>query len=155
MEITVCTVSNVELKMDKHQINDDPTAPAHSTAYAETGGVPAIYAYAAGDFKAGMLLWRLAHLCRKSKLMHGGVRWYVRSREDLMIDLGWSKHRYDRAIRILRDLELIDTSNAAKLHYPSASLQTTAFSITQKGHEAIAKGRATVLNAYKKGKQWS
>lgn len=96
-----------------------------------------------------MLLWRLAFLCRKTKLIRDDVRWYVRSRADRMADLGWSKHVYDRAIRILRQKEIIETSNAAKLHYSHASMQTTAFRITQKGHEAIAKGRSIVLNFYK------
>jgi hypothetical protein len=91
----------------------------------------------------------MAFLCRKTKLIRQGVRWYVRSRRDLMEDLALSKHEYDRAVRVLRDLEFIETSNAAKLGIFYMSMQTTAFSITQKGHEAISKGRSIVANSYK------
>lgn len=137
--------------MDEYQTKaETPSTEPATSALAKTEGLPAVYSYACGDFKAGMLLWRLAYLCRKSKLVRGDVKWYVRSRAELMADLGWSKGVYDRAIRILRQKEIIETSNAAKLHYPHASMQTSAFSITKKGHEAIAKGRSIVLNSYKK-----
>jgi hypothetical protein len=113
-------------------------------------GSPAIYVHAcARDYKAGMLLWRMAFLCRKTKLIREGVRWYIRSRHDLMKDLALSKHEYDRAVRVLRDLEFIETSNAAKLGIFYMSMQTTAFRITQKGQEAISKGRSIVANSCK------
>ena len=114
------------------------------------GSLP-VYIYACDrDFKAGMLLWRLAHLCRHTYLLRDGIRWYVRTRSDLMNDLAFSKHEYDRAIRVLRQRGLIETSNAAKLRYPHASMQATAFAITPAGRDAIAKGRSIVERAYKK-----
>jgi len=116
-----------------------------------TEGSPAIYIHACGrDFKAGMLLWRMAFLCRKTNLIRDGVRWYIRSRLDLMKDLALSKHEYDRAARVLRDFEFIETSNAAKLGVFYMSMQTTAFSITEKGREAISKGRSIVANSCKR-----
>jgi hypothetical protein len=51
------------------------------------------------------------------------------------------------AVRVLRDRELIETSNAAKLGVFYMSMQTTAFSLTKKGHDAISKGRSVVANA--------
>jgi hypothetical protein len=115
-----------------------------------TEGSLAIYIHACGrDHKAGMLFWRLAFLCRKTNLIRDDVRWYIRSRHDLMKDLALSKHEYDRAVRVLRGLEFIETSNAAKLGVFYMSMQTTAFSITEKGHEAISWGRSIVANSYK------
>ncbi len=66
-----------------------------------------------------------------------------------MNDLGLSKHEYDRAVQVLRALGFIQTSNAAKLGVFYMSMQTTAFSITEKGHEAISKGRSIVANSCK------
>jgi len=88
----------------------DPDAPG------EGDGLPVIrhtvydcIELCSDDLPAGLLLFKMIFLCRKSRIMTAGKRWYVRSRGSLCSETRLTRHQYDRALKILKKNGFVET----------------------------------------------
>jgi hypothetical protein len=61
------------------------------------------------DHLAGLLLFHFMFLCRRSRLLIGKKRWYVRSRTDLCHQVRMTRHQYDRALKEIKRLGFVET----------------------------------------------
>jgi hypothetical protein len=101
----------------------DPTSP---NAPGAGDGLPYvnhtifhIIELAGDDHLAGALLFHFMFLCRRSQILIGKKRWYVRSRADLCHQVRMTRHQYDRALKELKLLGFVETR---RLPFSPASL---------------------------------
>jgi hypothetical protein len=94
-----------------------------------------------GSLYAGVLLERMMYLYDHSKVVVDGVRWYVRSKENLMEDTGLSRRHYDRAVDRLKELGYVEFRYLPSLvKGEHAHLRTTAFRVLEKAKAAMIEG---------------
>ncbi len=61
------------------------------------------------DLAAGVLLFKMMFLCRRSTITIKGMRWYVRRRESLCRETRLTRHQYDRALKALKTRGYVET----------------------------------------------
>lgn len=101
-------------------------------------------------FYAGNLLYRMMYLHDRSEVTLNGKRWYIKTREELMRELGLSEHMYKTALARLKELGFVEVMYTQSLTKQSA-LRSTAFHVTEKARCAVIErtnhptGPVTVL----------
>jgi hypothetical protein len=92
------------------------------------------------DHPAGLLLFKMGFYCRRATLTIDGKRWYVRARENLCRETRLTRHQYDRAIKTLKEVGLVETRRLplSKVHIFG---NYTAFRITLKAIDGLKEVR--------------
>jgi hypothetical protein len=87
---------------------------------------------ACGNSDAGALLFHCTvDLQDQSDVAKDGIRWWVRTKTELMRGSGLTEHKYDRAITILRKLKVVVTKPACQVGFFDRGMTTTAFHLNE------------------------
>lgn len=95
-----------------------------------------------GSLVAGILLYRLAFAYAHTRFVRDGIGYYIASRSELMRDTGLGRHQYDRAIKLLRESQFIETTVAGAIG-SNKPLRTTAFIVTDKAYGLVLLAKRT------------
>lgn len=61
-----------------------------------------------GDTASALLLYRITWWSKHARITRDGKKWIVLTRDEWMIDTGMTRHQYDRALAVLKRLNLVE-----------------------------------------------
>ena len=98
------------------------------------------YVAACGNsLPAGALLKHMEYLCAHSNIVVDEHKWYIKTREDTMIEVGLTINRYNAALAKLQELGMIQVDYTTSLLPQKNNTRRTMFSVTPLAAEAVNK----------------
>jgi hypothetical protein len=98
------------------------------------------YVAACGNsLPAGALLKHMEYLCAHSSIVVDEHKWYIKTREDTMIEVGLTINRYNAALAKLQELGMIQVDYTTSLLPQKNNTRRTMFSVTPLAAEAVNK----------------
>jgi hypothetical protein len=107
------------------------------------------YVAACGNsLPAGALLKHMEYLCAHSNIVVDEHKWYIKSRDDMMLEVGLSINRYNAALAKLQEIGFIQVDYTTSLLPQKNNTRRTMFSVTLLAVEEVEKSVAMRKGTY-------
>jgi hypothetical protein len=98
------------------------------------------YVAACGNsLPAGALLKHMEYLCAHSSIVVDEHKWYIKPREDMMLEVGLTINRYNAALAKLQELGFIQVDYTTSLLPQKNNTRRTMFSVTPLAVKEVEK----------------
>src|ERR1039457_1526355 len=107
------------------------------------------YVAACGNsLPAGALLKHMEYLCAHSNIVVDEHKWYIKTREDTMIEVGLTINRYNAALAKLQEIGFIQVDYTTSLLPQKNNTRRTMFSVTPDAIKAVENAVALRKGTY-------